>query len=197
MNAPLSLDETIAPDPDMEANVGPKSRTAPSLSREKATRFRRMMVGRKGLRVMVVDNDQESADEIAWRLHCWGHDTVATYDGQSALRRAAVLHPQLVLINLEMPHFDGCQVTRQLRLDFRNDDCFIIGVTWRTDQKRRDESIRAGVDLLLVKPVRMMVVETLLMLECDRANRLQAERRANPQESHKRNATDLAPGAIV
>ena len=91
---------------------------------------------------------------------------------------AAKLHPQLVLLNLEMPHMDGCQVTRQLRLDFPKDECFIIGVTWRTDAERRSQSIQAGIDLLLIKPIELFLVETLLLLEMVRAQRLLASKSA-------------------
>lgn len=146
------------------------------------------MVGRQGLRVMVTDSDQESADDIAWRLHCWGHDSIATYNGASALRSAAVHCPQVVLLDLEMPCIEGFKVARQLRLDFPTEECFIIGVTRRTDHQQRDASIPAGVDLLLIKPLTMMVLETLLMLERDRVHRMHVEKNARTSEQCSENA---------
>lgn len=142
------------------------------LRRKGATQSFSSLTLRRVIRVLVVDSDPEVADELAWWLHCCGHTPRIAYDAHSALRMAAAQHPQLVLLNLEMPYFDGCQVARQLRFDFPRNDCFIIGITWRTDEERRRQSIEAGIDLLLIKPVERLIVETLLMLESVRAHKL-------------------------
>jgi DNA-binding response OmpR family regulator len=178
VNPLLSPAEPTADGRDKTSKIQRERRIAASRALKKTGSFLRLMVGRQGLRVMVTDNDQESADDIAWRLHCWGHDSIVTYDGASALRSAGVQRPQVVLLNLEMSCIDGLKVARYLRLDFATDECFIIGVTRHTDDQQREASIPAGVDLLLIKPVKMMVLETLLMLECDRVHRMQVEKNA-------------------
>ena len=50
-------------------------------------------------------------------------------------------------------------------------ECFIIAVTGGTDERGRRQCAEAGIDLVLIKPVDSSVVETLLMLECERVNR--------------------------
>ncbi len=149
-------------------------RRQPTTSRE-LSRPRSLSLGRRSLRVLIVDNDQDMADELGWSLHRGGHNPRVAYDGQSALRLAAKQHPHLVLMNVELPQMDGCQVAKQLRLDFPRSECFIIGITWRTDAQRRSQSIEAGIDLLLIKPVELFLMETLLQLETVRVQRLRAE----------------------
>ena len=79
---------------------------------------------------------------------------------------------------MEMTLIDGCTVARRMRADFPSKDCLIVAVSRRADDVRRQQCIEAGIDLFLVKPVDSEVVETLLMLECARVNRSQADNAA-------------------
>ncbi len=190
MNALLSPARSTGDDHDKTLKSQQKRRSAASRAIEKTGRYLRLMVGRQGLRIMVTDSDQESADDIAWRLHCWGHDSIATYKGASALGSAAVQRPQVVLLNLDTACIDRFKVAHQLRLDFHKDECFIIGMTYRSDEMQKEASVQAGVDLLLIKPVKMMVLETLLMLECDRVHRMQVEKNARTCEKRSASASE-------
>jgi len=77
-----------------------------------------------------------------------------------------------VLLDVAMPLMNGFEVARQLRLDFLRKDCFLIAVTGGGDEDERQQCIEAGIDLVLIKPVEPAVLETLLMLECERMNRV-------------------------
>jgi CheY-like chemotaxis protein len=87
------------------------------------------------------------------------------------LKVAAAQHPDVVVLDIEMPLMDGCQVARQLRRDFSRKECLIVAVTERADHERGLQCQAAGIDLVLIKPVNSSVVETILMLECERVNR--------------------------
>jgi CheY-like chemotaxis protein len=150
------------------------------LCRKASTRGRVSRVGhvcasRRVLRVLVVDDEQDTTDGLVKLLCRWGHAARKAYDGLAALRVAADQHPDVVLLDLELPLMDGCQVAKQLRLNFSREECFIIAVAGRADDKRRQQCLEAGIDLLLIKPVDPEVMETLLLLECVRMNRLQRQ----------------------
>jgi len=130
----------------------------------------RLAAARRKLRVLVVDDDHDTADTLARLVGHWEHSIRSAYDGVAALRQAAVQHPDVVLLDLTMPHMDGCQVARQLRLDFSTPDCFIIGFAGSCDERTRQKCSDAGIHMVLIKPVESFVVETLLMLECERIN---------------------------
>jgi CheY-like chemotaxis protein len=87
---------------------------------------------------------------------------------------AAGQHPDVVILDIAMSLMDGCQVARQLRLDFVKKDCFIIAVTGNADEECRLQCREAGIDVVLIKPVQPAILETLLMLECARMNRSEA-----------------------
>ena len=67
------------------------------------------------LRVMVVDDHPMWRDAVAADLSASGFDVVATAgDGAEAVRRAAAAHPQVVLVDLQLPRLDGVEATRQI-----------------------------------------------------------------------------------
>ena len=126
---------------------------------------------RRALRVLVVDDERDIGDGLVRLVSRWGHATRWAYDGATGLKVAADQHPDVVLLDLEMPYMDGCEVARQLRLDFPKYNCFIIGVIGWADQGCHRQCAEAGIDLVLTKPVEPSLIETLLMLEYARMNR--------------------------
>ena len=93
------------------------------------------------------------------------------------------LGPDVVLLDMETPLMDGCQVAKHLRSDYLSEDCLIIAFAEWVDDASRKPCLEAGIDLLLSKPVDRDVVETLLMLECVRVNRRRA-RGLTPPDVH-------------
>jgi CheY-like chemotaxis protein len=81
--------------------------------------------------------------------------------------------PDVVLLDIAMLVMDGRQIAPRLRLNIASQDCLIIGITGRGDRKCRQQCHEVGIDLVLLKPADPAVVETLLLLECTRVNRLQ------------------------
>jgi CheY-like chemotaxis protein len=129
-------------------------------------------VRRRPLRVLVVDDDYDTTDGLTKQVVRWGHSVELAYDGATALRVAAAQHPDVVLLDIGMPFLDGFKVAQQLRRDFRKQDCFIIAVSGMDNGQRRERCAEAQIDLLLIKPVDSSIIETLLMLESERINRL-------------------------
>jgi CheY-like chemotaxis protein len=152
-----------------------------ALQEDRPSRVGRVTANRRRLRVLVVDDDHDSTDALARLVGHWDHSARSSYDGAGALRVAAVQHPNVVLLDISMPHMDGCQVARQLRLDFSGHDCFIIALTGDGNEHTRQRCLEAGIDMVLIKPVEPFVVETLLMLEYERINR---QPRDLPPELH-------------
>ena len=144
-------------------------------TRARPRKVGRTRTSRGALRVLVIDADRDAADSIAESVSRWGHAVTLAYDGPTALKAAAVQHQDVVLLDVDMPLMDGRQVARQLRRDYPGDKSLIIGVASRADEQCHQRCWEAGIDLVLVKPVLPSVIETLLMLEAARTNRLQAD----------------------
>jgi CheY-like chemotaxis protein len=91
-----------------------------------------------------------------------GHEVHTAYDGNEAIERAAVLLPEVVVLDIGMPRPDGVDVCRHIRRQPWGREMTLIALTgWgRADDRRRTED--AGFDHHLVKPLDLEVLTTLL-----------------------------------
>jgi signal transduction histidine kinase/ActR/RegA family two-component response regulator len=104
-------------------------------------------------RVLVVDDNHDSADSLAALLKILGHEVTTAYDGAQAVETAAELRPEVVLLDIGMPVLDGFEACRRIREQPWGRDMHLIALTgWGQDDDRR-RSREAGFDSHLVKPV--------------------------------------------
>jgi CheY-like chemotaxis protein len=105
-----------------------------------------------GARILIVDDNVDSARGTARLLQLAGHDVRVAYDGHQALEIARDYRPQFVILDIVLPGMDGYEVARQLRGDPRLRDAVIIAASgYSEDDYRRPEE--AGFDHHLVKPI--------------------------------------------
>jgi CheY-like chemotaxis protein len=76
-------------------------------------------------------------------------------NGQDALTLAATLQPDLILMDLRMPQMDGFEATQKLRQDPELKDIVVIAISASVFITTRQESISAGCDDFLTKPVQL------------------------------------------
>jgi len=104
-------------------------------------------------RMLVVDDNSDSAESLALLLALAGHETHVAHDGPEALTRADALHPDAVLLDLGLPGLNGYEVCKRLRVEPWAREIPIIAITgWGQDDDRQ-RSKDAGFDAHLVKPV--------------------------------------------
>ena len=70
----------------------------------------------KGCRVLVVDDNVDSAQSMSLLLGLEGYQVECAYDGEQALQRAERFLPHVVLLDLGLPRFSGYEVARRLRV---------------------------------------------------------------------------------
>lgn len=102
--------------------------------------------------ILIVDDDADAAGALATLLQMSGHDVHVAYDGCSALKAAAVIRPETVLLDIGLPDVDGYEVARRLRRDLGLSGTIIIALSGYADEDHR-RSADAGIDHHLVKPV--------------------------------------------
>ena len=66
-------------------------------------------------KILVADDNHDAADSLADLLNAVGYDAQAVYDGQQALDAGRAIHPELALLDVQMPRVDGCEAARQMR----------------------------------------------------------------------------------
>jgi two-component system CheB/CheR fusion protein len=114
------------------------------------------------LKVLVVDDNNDSADSLAMWLELAGHEVRTAYDGPQALAAAAELRPQVILLDIGMPGMSGYDVARRLRQHPATRDVLLLAMTgWGQDEDRR-LSREAGFDEHLVKPLDPQLLKDLL-----------------------------------
>jgi CheY-like chemotaxis protein/anti-sigma regulatory factor (Ser/Thr protein kinase) len=112
-------------------------------------------------RILVVDDNRDSADMLSVVLGLAGHDVLTAYDGAGALEKAAAFNPNVVLMDIGMPGLNGYEVARRLRERHGNALRLVALTGWGQDADRR-RSREAGFDAHLVKPVDLERIDDLL-----------------------------------
>lgn len=67
------------------------------------------------LRVLIVDDEPVIADSLAYALGDFGYEATAAYNGQEALKSAAVLKPDVLISDVVMPGMNGIEAGIQIR----------------------------------------------------------------------------------
>jgi CheY-like chemotaxis protein len=114
-------------------------------------RVRRVLSPVAPLRVLVVDDEPDTADALAAVLRLLGHDARAYYDAPSALAAAAGFRPDACLLDLLMPGVDGFELAGRLKSQAAPP--LLVATTALGGPEDLARSAAAGFDYHLVKPV--------------------------------------------
>ena len=102
--------------------------------------------------VMVVD-DSITVRKVTKRLlERNDYQAITAKDGMDALAQLQEMHPDILLLDVEMPRMDGFELATNMRNDDRLKDIPIIMITSRTGQKHRDRAKKIGVNFYMGKP---------------------------------------------
>ncbi len=125
--------------------------------------------------VLVVDDIEDCRDVYGQFLVHAGYQVVEAADGQEALAKAASLRPDVIVMDLWMPHLDGWESIRRLKASPTTADIPILVLTGDAYSHARREAVEAGCQAYLVKPCLPMDVAA-------EVGRLLAETRADGSE---------------
>lgn len=112
--------------------------------------------------VLVVEDEDDSAQSLAELLTLGGHCVRVAPSGPDALREALVVCPDVVLLDIGLPGMDGWEVARRLRGQSRDKQPLVVAVTGYETTDDRWRSADSGIDLHLVKPVDPAALTKLL-----------------------------------
>ncbi|MDP3541033.1 MAG: response regulator [Elusimicrobiota bacterium] len=103
--------------------------------------------------MLIVDDESDLTEALAIRLSSgWGFTVAVAHDGEEGLRKAAAFRPDMILLDIAMPHVDGWEMCRRLRDDPETRFIPIVIMTaWSTDDLHR-HALEEGVTKVLLKP---------------------------------------------
>jgi two-component system CheB/CheR fusion protein len=113
-------------------------------------------------RILVVDDNRDSADSLSMLLKIMGHDVRTAYDGPEAIESVAQYHPDVVLLDIGLPSMSGYDVARALQESPDRARRVLIAVTGYGQDEDRRRSHEAGFDHHLVKPVDAAALDKLI-----------------------------------
>jgi DNA-binding response OmpR family regulator len=102
------------------------------------------------MRVLVVEDDRALGVFLQKGLMLEGHEVEWVSDGDTALERAADQQPDLMVLDLGLPHRDGCEVLEVMRRDFQSTAVLVL--TGRSLVEERVRCLNMGADDFLQKP---------------------------------------------
>ena len=104
-------------------------------------------------RILVVDDNKDSADSLSMMLSITGMEVRTAYDGLEAVEAATAFNPDVVLLDIGMPKLNGYEAARRIREQPRGKDMLLVAVTgWGQEEDRR-RSQEAGFNFHMLKPV--------------------------------------------
>ena len=119
-------------------------------------------------RVLVADDNHDFANSLVELLQAMGHEARAAYDGMEAVDICLSWHPDLAILDVQMPRMNGCAAARLMRAGAEPPHV----IASITGMSPRDEPFRSGshvFDVELSKPPRAREIEELLgRIPCDR-----------------------------
>jgi CheY-like chemotaxis protein len=113
-------------------------------------------------RVLVVDDNHDSADMLAALLRALDHEVRTAYDGTAALRSANEWHPEIVMLDIGLPGKNGYEVAQEMRRTLEPQPLVLVAFTGYGQDEDRRRVREAGFDHHLVKPVDPAALEAII-----------------------------------
>jgi PAS domain S-box-containing protein len=115
-----------------------------------------------GLRVLLVEDNEDAAEVLAMFLEAAGHRVSVEHDSIGALIRGRREKPEVCLLDIGLPDIDGCELARRMRAQPELAGAVLIALTGYGQEQDRSSAIAAGFTHYFVKPVDTSMLSALL-----------------------------------
>ena len=122
----------------------------------------------KGVRILLVDDNEDAARLIGKVLTAWGHIVSVAHDGASALEIIETFTPDVALLDIGLPVMDGYELARRLHAVPALAGVRLVALTGYGQARDRDAALAAGFHEHMVKPVDLDALERVLVAHAPR-----------------------------
>lgn len=114
------------------------------------------------LKILVVDDNVDAANSLASYLEVIGHEVSVEHDGASAIKKAELYQPHVILLDTGMPGLNGYEVATYIRKQSWDKPIRLVAITGWGQAEDRQKSAQAGFDAHFVKLVDLKILTNLL-----------------------------------
>lgn len=108
--------------------------------------------------IVVVEDEADLAELLAYNLRREGYETDVCRDGNSGLRRILETLPDLAILDVMLPQMNGLQIARQLRTNPKTSQTPILMLTAKAEEADQIAGLQIGADDYVTKPFSMKVL---------------------------------------
>ncbi|MDB4972308.1 MAG: histidine kinase, partial [Myxococcaceae bacterium] len=105
------------------------------------------------LRVLVVEDNEDTLELVQMWLRSLGHEVQGASDGNAGLESAITMRPDVALVDIGLPGIDGYEVARSVRASDAGHGIYMVAVTGYGRPEDRARALDAGFDAYIVKPL--------------------------------------------
>lgn len=109
-------------------------------------------------KILIVEDDRNLADAVAYSLRQAGYEVLLAFDGQDGISQAQLKSPDIVLLDVMLPIVDGLDVCRRLRADATTRDILIMMLTAKSEESDELIGFSLGADDYVTKPFSVKVL---------------------------------------
>lgn len=113
-------------------------------------------------RVLIVDDNVDSAESLATLVGLWNHQVRTAYDGAAALEVAASFLPEIVVLDIGLPGMNGYELASQLHSRPEFGSPLLVALTGYGQEDDRQRSHAAGFSYHLTKPADLEALQRVL-----------------------------------
>jgi CheY-like chemotaxis protein len=117
--------------------------------------------------ILLAEDNEANISMLLSYLTAKNYQTPLAYNGQEAIDLAKSHHPDLILMDIQMPGMDGLEAIRQIRMDTQLHAIPIIALTALAMEGDRQRCLDAGATEYLAKPVRLKALSQLMQTLLD------------------------------
>ena len=112
--------------------------------------------------ILIVEDNEKNMKLVRDILQHRGHQTIEAVTGTDGVRLARERHPDLVLMDIQLPDIDGIEALRRIRADASLDNVPVVAVSASVMPDEQQKIVRSGFDAFITKPITLKpFVETV------------------------------------
>jgi len=115
-----------------------------------------------GMRVFIVDDDEDSAIVMAEALELKGHVTATSFDAATTLKAVSRFSPDVILLDIGLPIVNGYELAQKLRQMPELGSARLFAVTGYSQESDRKRAMECGFDQHISKPIELEALDSLI-----------------------------------